>query len=601
MKSLVSFFCCIGLLQAAAQHYTTANVHSHNDYEQSMPFTAAWKAGFGSVEADIFLDGGELIVAHDTVQVKKRRTLQQLYLQPLYDCMVRNGGTVYADGKQQLLLLVDIKTETDATLKKLVEVLQQYPALTAAASLKIVVSGNRPQPGQYHNWPEWLLFDGDPGRSYSDAEWKRVGLLSANFARYTKWNGKGRIPEQERKTILALVNDAHTHNRKIRFWNSPDMLNSWYGLMDMGVDYLNTDHIDAISQFLRQLPDRSFTNTTPHELYKPEWRNDGTEKKVKNIILIVGDGTGLAQWYAGYTANRAALNVFNMRHSGLSKTSSYDNYITDSAPGATAFSAGIKTNNRAVGVDHTGQKLLLLPSILKKQRKKTGLITSGDLRDATPAAFYAHQSERSSYAAILNDLYAAPVDIIMGACQGMPDSLHDRLLTKMKIYSSLSMLPATSPTPVMVADSIAAKPAAAGRGAWLQEAFTRSVQLLSANRDGFFLMIEGAQVDHGGHANRLPWLVTELLDLDKLIGRAMAFADQNGETLVVVTGDHETGGLTLTGGDYTRGFISGQFSTEDHTAVPVPVYAYGPGSQKFDGVYENTEIFRKLLQVLGSK
>src|SRR6185312_15031602 len=127
----------------------------------------------------------------------------------------------------------------------------------------------------------------------------------------------------------------------------------------------------------------------------------GTTTPVKNVILLIGAGTGLAQWYAGYTINGGALNVFNMLHTGLSKTSSYDSYITDSAPGSTAFSSGEKTNNRAVGVDHTGKALPLLPDILIKRKIKTGLITSGDLTDATPADFYAHQTERSKSNPIL--------------------------------------------------------------------------------------------------------------------------------------------------------------------------------------------------------
>ena len=105
-------------------------------------------------------------------------------------------------------------------------------------------------------------------------------------------------------------------------------------------------------------------------------------------------------------------------------------------------------------------------------------------------------------------------------------------------------------------------------------------------------------MDHGGHANKLPWAVTELLDFDQMVGKAMQFADLNGETLVIVTADHETGGLTLTGGDYAKGRIQGQFSTGDHTALPVPVFAYGPGSQLFTGVYENTEIFNKIMGLL---
>lgn len=114
-------------------------------------------------------------------------------------------------------------------------------------------------------------------------------------------------------------------------------------------------------------------------------------------------------------------------------------------------------------------------------------------------------------------------------------------------------------------------------------------------------MIEGAQADHGGHSNSLPYVVTEVLDFDQTVGKALEFADKNGETLVIVTADHETGGLTLLDGDYTKGYVSGQFSTNDHTAIPVPVFAYGPQSAIFRGVYENTELFNSIMTALHFK
>lgn len=589
-------------VHAQPVQYSTAQVHSHNDYEQAFPFWLAWRQGFGSIEADIFLDQGELIVGHDPEQVKQRRTLDSLYLRPLLQCLQQNGGYVYADKSRQLQLMIDIKTAAIPTLDKLVKVLQNYPPLTTSPSVKIVISGNRPQPASFASYPDWIRFDGDLQKTYTAEQLTRIEMLSDNFARYSKWNGKGRLPESEQDTLQQLIKKVHTAGKKIRFWNSPDIMNSWYVYMGLGVDYINTDDINGISTFLQQLPDRVYTNTQEYSLYQPQWRNDGTDKPVKNIILIIGDGTGLPQWYAGYTANKGKLNVFNMRFTGLSKTSSYDNYITDSAPGATAFSSGTKTNNRAVGVDHTGHALTLLPEILRQKGMKTGIITSGDLRDATPAAFYAHQPERSNYKDIANDLLHSTLDIVMGSAD-MPvnDSTGTRLHTKFQVRSSVDQLDQLDSRPLLLIDSLARRSVLNGRGDWLQKALKKSIELLSKNKAGFFLLLEGAQVDHGGHANKLPYVVTELLDLDKVIGQAMEFADSNGETLVIVTADHETGGLTLTGGDYMQGMISGQFSTGDHTAVPVPVFAYGPRSYLFGGVYENTAIFRKILTALSIK
>lgn len=458
--------------------------------------------------------------------------------------------------------MIDIKTAALPTLQKLVDKLGNYPLLINNRSLKIVISGNRPDPSAFNTWPSWIWFDGELNKAYTKEQLDKIEMLSDNFSRYSSWNGKGRLPEKEKIIIQGLITKAHEAKKKIRFWNAPDILNSWYAYIDMGVDYINTDHIEAIGIFFQQLPDRKFTNDKLHILYQPQWRNDGIDKPVRNVILLIGDGTGLPQWYAGYTANGGKLNVFNMRETGLSKTSSYDNYITDSAPGATAFSSGEKTNNRAVGVDHSGQKLALLPEILQRRKMKTGIITSGDFRDATPAAFYSHQPERSNYKDILRELADTPVDLIAGACDLKEDSALILLRKKFSIiYSADSIV--NQRLPILVADKNAALAVSEGRGDWAQQTFQSAIKTL-ANKDGFFLVLEGAQIDHGGHANKLPYVVTELLDFDKVIGAAMQYADSNGETLVIVTGDHETGGLTLTGGDYARAMVSGQFSTVDH-------------------------------------
>ncbi|MET0634629.1 MAG: alkaline phosphatase [Chitinophagaceae bacterium] len=585
----------------AQQLPTTANAHSHNDYEKSMPFRDAWQAGFGSVEADVFLQNDELFVSHTKSGIQPGRTLRSLYLDPIRQTINTNGGHIYKDSTRSLQLMIDFKTAGAATMAILLEQLKSYPEILSGAGIKITISGNKPDLSTWSSIPSWIWFDGDFGKQYPDELKTRLAMFSANFASYSKWNGKGRMPEKEKKVIDSLVNTAHTNNKKVRFWNAPDILNSWYAYLDQGIDYINTDHIKEISVFFEQMADRVYRNAGSYELYKPLYRNDGTDKPIRNIILLIGDGTGLPQWYAGYTANHAKLNVFNMRYTGLSKTSSYDNYITDSAPGATAFSSGKKTNNRAVGVDHTGQKLELLPQILKSRSIKTGVLTSGDLRDATPAAFYAHRSERSDNPGIITDLLNEPIDLIMGACPYSPtDSLFLKVKAQFDFYTSPDDVKDKG-RPIFVADPTAAKHMLDGRGDWSRRAFEKSLSILSKNKPGFLLMLEGAQVDHGGHANKLPWAVTELLDFDQVIGRAMEFADSNGETLVIVTADHETGGLTLTGGDYQKGLIQGQFSTGDHTALPVPVFAYGPGSQYFSGVYENVEIFSKILRVMKIK
>ena len=148
-------------------------------------------------------------------------------------------------------------------------------------------------------------------------------------------------------------------------------------------------------------------------------------------------------------------------------------------------------------------------------------------------------------------------------------------------------------------DPVAGKPAAKGRGLCLGKAFSKSLSLMSASGKGFFLITVGAQIDHGGHDNNLHWPVTEIPGFDQVVGRALEFAGQIGETLVIVTADHETGGLPLFEGDCTIGSVSGQFSTDDHTVLPVPLFVYGPGRDCSRGVYEDTDLFQKIMEVLG--
>lgn len=590
------------VVNAQPGNYSTLNAHSHNDYEKEKPFWAAWEEGFGSIEADVFLVNDRIVVAHDTSQLKRNWSFDSLYLKPLAKCIENNKGAVYRDKKKTLQLLIDLKTPADPLLPKLISQIQQYPSLVNNPSLKVVITGSRPAPELYTSFPGWVYFDGELSVSYTDAQLKRIEMLSDNFANYSTWKGAGRISAAELETVQAAIKKAHAANKKVRFWNAPDSVNSWTSFISLGVDYINTDKIKPMGQFLNQVADRSYTSKESYALYKPAYKNDGTEKPVKNVIVLIGDGTGLPQWYAGYTANRGALNVFNMRNTGLSKTSSYDSYVTDSAPGATAISSGVKTNNKAVGVDHTGKALILIPDLVRKKKMKTGIVSSGDITDATPADFYAHQSERSASAAILRDLLTANVDLLMGkAPAALKGTLADSVSAKFNWVRSFDEMKSGSSKPWLMTDSIAGLYVAEGRGDWLQKAYAKSISLLSSNKEGFFLMLEAAKVDHGGHSNKLPLVVTEVMDFDQLIGKAMEFADSNGETLIIVTADHETGGLTLTGGDYVKGYISGQFSTGGHTALPVPVFAYGPQSQLFTGVYENTEIFNKILKALKLK
>lgn len=593
--------------------YSTANAHSHNDYEQRVPLITAYNEMFGSIEADIFYHNGELLVAHKKEELVTHRTLEDLYLKPLKAYVEKNKGYIYADTSRHLQFMIDLKTNGDTTLGKLVELLQKYPTLTNCSTLKIAISGNRPNVSAYTSYPAYIGFDGELQNEYPAAALSRIVMMSAELKQYTSWNGKGVIPGPQFDTLQRLISKAHALNKPVRFWGAPDFTNAWYQLIKLQVDYINTDSIKGLSDFLRKLPANSFKNKTGYKTYQPTYKPDGVDKPVKNILLFIGDGTGLAQLYTGYTANKGALNIFNMRNIGLSKTSSHDSYVTDSAPGSTAIASGIKTNNRFVGVDHTGVAIPLLPVFLKRRGIKNGLVTCGDITDATPADFYAHQNERSKAKDIVHDLKQSGIDLLMGSgkeslsnvailkeksSEAETNSMLQELAPQFTIVNSIDNVTDDSAKKWVVIDNRAGLPVGKGRGIWLEQAFSKAVKTLSRNKNGFFLMTEGAQVDYGGHANNMSYVATEVMDFDQVIGKALQFADADGQTLVIVTADHETGGLSLLAGDYADGYVSGHFATNDHTAIPVPVFAYGPQSFRFRGVYENTELFFKIMAAL---
>jgi alkaline phosphatase len=331
------------------------------------------------------------------------------------------------------------------------------------------------------------------------------------------------------------------------------------------------------------------------------------EHAVKNIILMIGDGMGVAQVYAGYTANKGHLNMFKAPYTGFSITYSADQYITDSGAGATAFSTGKKTYNYAIGVD---ANKIPRKTILESARDKglsTGLVVTCPITHATPAAFVAHQAERYDTNNIALDIIGSGVDIFIGGGRlqfehftgglNLSDSLRKRGYTI--VYKLSDISPSDSlKTGCFMADRDLPK-MSEGRGDYLPQATRLALDKLSRDENGFFIMIEGSQIDWGGHSNDINYVVDETIDFDNAVGEAFHFADEHPGTLVIVTADHETGGLSITGGDINKGELQTHFSTNAHSAVMVPVFAYGQGAEMFTGVYQNTEIYFKMMQALG--
>lgn len=333
--------------------------------------------------------------------------------------------------------------------------------------------------------------------------------------------------------------------------------------------------------------------------------NTSAVTKPKNIILLIGDGMGLSEVSASFFYNEATSNFERFTTIGLIKTSASNALITDSAAGATAFSAGIKTYNGAIGVTKDTVAAPTIVELLSPQGIATGLVATSSIVHATPASFFAHTSSRSLYEDIAEFLPASEIDFFAGGGLKFFTVRKDKkdLLKQLKqngFNVSTTSLPATvseEKQAIILAEDAMPR-MIDGRGNFLPEATQLALTALSTNKEGFFLMVEGSQIDWGGHNNDAPYLIGEMLDFDRAIGAALDFAEKNGETLVIVTADHETGGFTLAADNKDYNKIKPTFSTGGHSATMVPVFAKGPGAQLFNGIYENTAIFDKMMLLL---
>jgi len=253
--SIVVLWVCF-CVPAKAQYTTEGNAHSHNDYEHDSPFYDAYLHHFGSIEADIWAVGGELFVAHNRSEVKPERTIDSLYLNPIVTTFRQNGGKAWKDSPFSYQLLVDIKTDVEPALTLLIKKMEQFPEVFDSSvnknAIRVVITGNRPLPSAFKNYPAFIFFDGKLNLRYDNNQLRRVALFSENLKDFTHWNGKTDIPEKEKKRLTFLIDSVHHLNKKIRFWNAPDMASGWRILETLNVDYINTDKISEMTDFFKK-------------------------------------------------------------------------------------------------------------------------------------------------------------------------------------------------------------------------------------------------------------------------------------------------------------------------------------------------------------
>lgn len=327
-------------------------------------------------------------------------------------------------------------------------------------------------------------------------------------------------------------------------------------------------------------------------------------KEPKNIILLIGDGMGLSAVSAGFYYGNEASQFYRFKEISLQKNNSLTHKVTDSAASGTALATGTKTYNGAIGVDTSRTAHTSIAEIASSLGKSTGVVATSTISHATPASFYAHVEQRNMEDEICAQLVESDIDFFAGGGHRHFVQREDgrNLMTEAK-ESGYVMDTTSLPSPEsleaeqrygFLLASGAMPPAAQGRGSFLPDATSLSINFLSKNEKGFFLMVEGSQIDWAGHANNKDYLISEQLDFEQVVKVALDFAEKDGNTLVVVTADHETGGFTLASQDGNYAEIGPSFATGGHSATLIPVFAYGPGAEEFTGIYENTEIFHKM-------
>lgn len=614
-------------------------IHSHNDYAQRVPFYQAYAQQVSSIEADIFLHDGQLLVGHDVEDLRADMTFEALYVEPIVTLFARNGGRAFRDSDQTLQLMVELKSETDPTLRAVAALLGRWPEVfdpeVNPAAVRVAVTGRVPAPEAFDRYPRFLGFDGAWDADYTPEQLERIALISTNFRDFSQWNGKGTIIPAEKERLEQVIDRAHEQGKPVRFWNAPEGTTVYYTFYDMGIDYINTDNPEVCAAFFADFGNKNFRigerraassgvtgtkrldRTTRDfrgfqndklqlsegiDTYRPTHRNDGGKGRIRNVIFLIGDGMGLSQITAAAYAN-CGLTLMNFNYIGLQRNNALGAFTTDSAAGGSALATGERHANRHISMTEEGEAVPSLSDWFRGKGLPVGVVTLGNAVDATPTAFYGHSVERDNADELTRCLLDTPVDLLCGSGirqfteRGDGIDLIGELSKNYRFVRSIDEINAAEGRVVCIDERMDEAAEESNLGL-LAEATRAAIDKLQERGDkGFFLMVEGAKIDYAGHSRCLPGSVIEMLSFDLAVAEALKFADENGQTLVVVTADHETGGLVLLDGDEQSGRIMGVYTTDDHTPAMLPVFAYGPGADRFCGTYLNTEIARRIREL----
>ncbi len=568
-------------------------VHSHNDYHQDIPLYTSIVAGAKSIEIDVILHNDSILVAHDFRDIPNAKDISIQYFIPI--TLIKNVSKV---SLSEVQLMIDIKNEPEKMLKALISRIEKIPdfqkMLLNGEIKPIIISGSKPE--SYTGWPDYIQFDHQRLSDLSTIPLEKVGMLSFSFKSISKWNGKGRLTHQDEKKLREIIQQVHSINKPVRFWATPDTKSAWFTLQSLGVDFINTDrpidcvaHLKLINKNKISQKYLSIENSLPS--YPP------FKKKTKNMIMVIGDGAGLGHLATTYYVQSGDMHLVKSKSAGYLITSSADDLITDSAAGGTALSTGQRTNNRHIGVSPEGKAIRNLFEVLPNEYLKI-ILTTDEIAGATPAAFYAHVDERDNTEKIIEQLTHSKVDIIVGGgkkYEKFLDQYQSEKVSKIKNIKDYQpdkiniLLSTEEELPYKFND----------RGEFLTENLIEIFKLIERLDKPYFLVIENSHTDGAGHRNSVQDIVQETVDFDKSIGIALQYLQNNNNTTLLALADHETGGVTIPHGNLETLTLS--FSTDDHTAMPVPIFSWGLNSDIFQGFYPNYEVFHKIMYIMNLK
>ena len=336
----------------------------------------------------------------------------------------------------------------------------------------------------------------------------------------------------------------------------------------------------------------------------------------RNVILLIGDGMGIGPVTAARCAGPGRggrLAMDTMPYTGFSITYAANALVTDSAAAGTALATGVKTNNGMISVDPSGKRVKTILELAREMGKATGIVSTKFITDATPAVFVAHADSRSKNEEIAAQMVHSGVDVVLGGGRqyfvpvsggGARKDDRDLLDEAIKLHYSVvdsadAMSKSTSHRLIgLFAPSIMTSDRPEPT---IAEMTAKAISTLSANAKGFFMMSEGGKIDSMGHANDATGNTKETLMFDEAVRTALNFAKKDGHTLVIVTADHDTGGLVVLEPSKDNPVFTPGWVNKGHDENMVPIYAYGPGAESFTGTHDNTEIPRMIAGLWGKK